>query len=202
MLRPVGTARRLNMIGSGSIAAGLILLAVSLWCVTTLNGPSFNLDTFAGARPSADQYILLVIEIAITLAGAYSLLLGIVTLRKSRKQITFARSMHLVDAEFVTSPKDATAGSCWQCGSNVKANNPICYVCGAAQKHNALPRRPGYSASEHGWDLAAAAPINQSPWDAPPSQQTPPAEEWKPAMYQPGAPPPWLAPPDPPPPAW
>jgi hypothetical protein len=197
MYRPQGTVLRLRLIGSTSVLAGLVMLAVGAWCVTTLNGPSFNVNTFAGARPSTHDYILLVIEVAVTLTGAFSFLWGLVTLRKSRKQITFARSMHLVDAEFVTTPMTAASGYCWQCGSKIRAKSSICYICGAAQKRNASARRPENPVNQAGWDPASSLPGDVSPHFG----LGMPAQPLDAPPYQPGAPPPWMprdVPPDPP----
>lgn len=141
MLRPQGAGRRLRLIGSSSIVAGLVLLATGVYCVTTLNGPSFHVNTFAGAQPTVRDYVLLVIELAVTAGGAYTLFYGIVTLRKGRKQITFARSMHLVDAEFVADPKLSASNRCWQCGSKVRTRNAICYRCGATQRQGSAFRQ-------------------------------------------------------------
>lgn len=214
MFRAQGAGRRLRFIGSGSIVAGLVMLAIGVWCVTTLNGPSFDINTFSGAQPSVHDYVLLVIEIAVTLSGAFSLFFGIVTLRKGQKQLTFARSMHFVDAKFETAPAVAATGRCWQCGGKVRAQSQICYRCGAAQKHNPRSPKPGSSASQYGWDLAATSPTqpgapgtpcapgNISPegWDAPASQwgTAAPTESWGAPMYLPGAPPPWVEPSGPP----
>lgn len=140
MLRPQGAGRRQRVIGSGSIITGLVLLAIGVYCVTTLNGPSFDVNTFAGAQPTARDYLLLVIEIAVTGAGAYSLFYGIVSLRKGRKQLTFSRSMHFVDADYVSDPKLSRADRCWQCGAKVRARNAICYRCGATQQRGAAFR--------------------------------------------------------------
>jgi|SRR5579872_6990739 len=208
MFRPQGAGRRLRFIGSGSIIAGLVMLAIGVWCVTTLNGPSFNINTFSGAQPSVHDYVLLVIEVAVTLSGTFSLFFGIVTLRKGQKQLTFARSMRFVDAKFETAPATAATGRCWQCGSKVRPQSQICYHCGAAQKHNPRSPKPGGSAIQYGWDLAATPPtepgapdsIPTEGWDAPASQwgTAASAEPWSAPMYQPGAPPPWVEPPSPP----
>lgn len=188
MFRPLDAAQRLRLIGASSIFAGLVLLALGTWCVTTLNGPSFDINTFAGARPTGRDFVLLVIEVATTLAGAYSLLLGIATLRKGQKQATFARSMHFVDAEFVADPKKSASGRCWQCGNKVRSGSPICYTCGAAQNHG-LARRHPMQTDVLPETNGSPAPVSSGP--LPPndtvSPQAPASAYPQPPIYESGA---------------
>ena len=201
MSRPQRAGSRLRLIGSSCIFVGLVLLALAVWCVTTLNGPSFNVNTFAGTQPTAHDYLLLVVEIALALAGAFSVFFGIVTLRKSQKQLTFARSMHLVDVEFETDPRTSAPGRCWQCGRKIHAGSTICLVCGAAQNLRARRVLPGDSANRYGWDLAATSPDAANSFSGPlasPPGAMPPMDPSQPPAYQPGARPGWYLPNEPP----
>lgn len=194
MSRPSSAASRLRLIGSSSIVAGLVLLALAVWCVTQLNGPSFDLNTFAGAQPTSHDYLLLVVEIALALGGAFSIFYGIATLRKRQQQLTFSRSMHLVDAKFETDPRMSAPGRCWQCGHKIRQGNTICLICGAAQNLHARRTLPGDSAGRYGWDLGAVSPDAASPSSDPtasPSPALPSMPPAQPPMYQPGARPAW-----------
>ncbi|MGH2514025.1 MAG: hypothetical protein ACRDHP_00055 [Ktedonobacterales bacterium] len=205
MIHAPGAGRRVRLIGWSSIGAGLILLALGVWCVTTLNGPSFDVNTFAGARPSAHDLSLFIVELMLVVAGTYSVVAGIVTLRKNPKQTTFARSMRFVDPEFATTPLAAVSGRCWQCGGKVRAASPICYVCGATQAHGRRGGTPGDSAIERGWDLGApdAAPFPAG-LASPPRDVDAPVSQWSlhpyETSYQSEAPESWEGPTDLPPP--